>query len=184
MTGQFVLRRADISDINALSQLCQKTFREAFVEDLSIHYPEKDLDFYFRSTASPEWFAKKILDPRRVVWVIEEKIDGEFVAYAVAGPCDNIPHPDICSNTDGTLNRLFVRRDRQSHGFGQQLMKVILPWLEQHYPTRPVWLSVFFKNIKAQKFYAHYGFNKVGEYDEPVGESKYREFIMKRQTLR
>ncbi|CAF3908696.1 unnamed protein product, partial [Rotaria sp. Silwood1] len=103
----------------------------------------------------------QILDPRRVVWVIEEKIDGEFVAYAVAGPCDNIPHPDICSNTDGTLNRLFVRRDRQSHGFGQQLMKVILPWLEQHYPTRPVWLSVFFKNIKAQKFYAHYGFNKV-----------------------
>jgi ribosomal protein S18 acetylase RimI-like enzyme len=60
-------------------------------------------------------------------------------------------------------------------------MNVILPWLEEHYPRRPVWLCVFSENSKAQKFYAHYGFNKVGEFDCPVGETKVRDFIMKRQ---
>ncbi len=40
MDARFVLRRADISDIDALSQLRQKTFRETFVEDFSIPFPE------------------------------------------------------------------------------------------------------------------------------------------------
>jgi predicted GNAT family N-acyltransferase len=182
MDNQFVLRRADISDIDALSQLYQKTVRETFVEDLLVPYPEKDLDSYFSSSASPQSFADKIVDPKRAVWLIEDNIKGELVAYAVVGPCDDIPHADVCPNEDGELNRLFIQRDRRNHGFGRQLMNVILLWFDEHYPGRPIWLSVFFKSFKAQKFYAHYGFNKVGEYDYSVGESKDHEFIMKRET--
>ncbi len=184
MADQFILRRANISDIEPLSQLNQKTFRETFVEDFSIPYPEKDLDSYFRSSASPESFAKKIYDPKRAIWVIEDKTNGELVAFALVGPCntDDIPHSDICSDKDGAICCLYVQRDRRSHGFGQQLMNVILSWLEEQYPTRPIWLTVWSQNFKAQTFYTHYGFNKVGEFDYPVGEWKDREFIMKRQT--
>jgi ribosomal protein S18 acetylase RimI-like enzyme len=77
---------------------------------------------------------------------------------------------------------LYVQRDRQSHGFGQQLMNVMIPWLEEQYPTRPIWLTVWSGNVKAQKFYTHYGFSKVGEFDYSVGELKNCEFIMKRET--
>ncbi|CAF2538641.1 unnamed protein product [Rotaria sp. Silwood2] len=181
MDDQFLLRRADIYDINALSQLSQKTIRETFVEDFSIPYPENDLDTYFRSSASPESFAKKITDSKRAVWVIQDKRNGELVAYAVAGPCDDIPHPDVCSNQDGQLNALFVRRDHRNHGFGKQFMNLALPWLDEHYPGRPMWLTVWSGNFKAQKFYAYYDFNKVGEFDYPVGQWKDLEFIMKRQ---
>jgi hypothetical protein len=73
MDNQFILRRADISDINALSHLSQKTFRETFMEDLSIPYTVNDLDSYFQSSASPEYFASKIIDPKRAVWLIEDK---------------------------------------------------------------------------------------------------------------
>lgn len=182
MENQIILRRADISDIDALSQLSQKTFRETFIEDLSIVYPANDLDSYFQSSASPKYFANKIVDPKRAVWLIEDKTTNELIAYAVVGPCNNMPHSDICPNQDGTLNLLFIRRDRQSHGFGRQLMKVILCWLEEHYPARPIWLSVFSNNLKAQKFYNHYGFSKVGEYKYSVGECKNDVFIMKRET--
>ena len=110
MHNQFVLRRADTFDANALSQLSQKTFRETFVEDFSIPYPEEDLHSFFRSSASPEWFTNKIVDSKRVVWFVEDKINNQPVAYAVAGPCNNniIPHPDVCPEKDGLLNRLFV----------------------------------------------------------------------------
>jgi len=184
MEDRFILRRADISDIDALSQLYQKTFRETFVEDYSIPYPEKDLDDYFRSSASPECYAKAIHDPKRAVWVVEDKTNGELVAFASAGPCDthDVPHPDVCSDKDGAIYRLYVQRDQQSHGFGRQLMNVILPWLEEQYPTRPIWLTAWSENFKAQRFYKHYGFNIVGEFDYPVGESKDLEFIMKRET--
>ena len=70
MNTQFVVRRADISDIDALSYLCQTTIREASMEELSIPYSEEDLDSYFRSSASPESFTKKINDPQRAVWLI------------------------------------------------------------------------------------------------------------------
>ena len=182
MDNQFVLRRANIFDIEALAELCQKTFRETFVEDFAISYPENDLDSLFRSSATPEWFAKKINDPKQAVWIIEDQINGEFVAYTVVGPVDNIPHPGICPDKDGMLRRLFVRRDRRNHGFGRQLMNVALLWLEKHFPERSIWLSVWSKNSKAQKFYAYYGFNKVDEYELSIGESKNHEFIMKRQT--
>jgi hypothetical protein len=45
MDNQFVLRRADITDIDALSQLCQRTIRETFLEDFSISYPKNDFEF-------------------------------------------------------------------------------------------------------------------------------------------
>ncbi len=128
MSNQFILRRGDINDIEALSKLCQKTFRETFLEDFSIPYPEKDIDSYILSSASQESFAKKIHDPTRAIWVIEDKTNSELIAFAMAGSCeaDDIPHSDICSDKDGTLNRLYVQRDHQSQGFGRQLMNVIL----------------------------------------------------------
>ena len=36
--------------------------------------------------------------------------------------------------------------------------------------------------FKAQRFYTHYGFTKVGGCDYYVGERKEHEFIMNRQT--
>ncbi|CAF4736317.1 unnamed protein product [Rotaria sp. Silwood1] len=183
MENQFILRRADISDIDALSQLSQRTVRETFVEDLCITYPEKFLDSYFHSSASPQWFANKINDPKRAVWVIEDKTNDEIVAYAVVSPCiiDEIPHSDVCSNKDGVLNRLYVRRDRRSHGFGQQLMNVSLFWFTEHFPKRPIWLRVLSQNLKAQKFYFYYGFYKVGDCHYVNGEWKDHHYIMKRQ---
>lgn len=184
MANQFLLRRADITDVDALSKICQQTFRETFVEDLSIPYPENDLNDYFHSSGSPEIFAKKIHDPQQAIWVIEDTINKELVAYALVRPCntDDLPHLDICSNKEGAISRLYVRRDRQGQGFGQQLMNVVLPWLEEQYPGRPIWLNVLSENTKAQKFYNRYGFNKAGEYYYSVGEWKDLEFIMKREA--
>lgn len=184
MADRFILRRADITDVDALSQLCQKTFLEAFIEDLCIPYPQKDLDSFLNSYANPESFVKKINDPKQAVWVIEDTTSNELVAYAVAGPCDtnDIPHPDACADSDGVINRIYVRRNQQGQRFGQQLMNVILSWLEEQYPGRPIWLPVLSGNIKAQKFYKHYGFNKVYEYYYPIGEWKDLDFIMKRDA--
>jgi hypothetical protein len=57
------------------------------MEDFFIPYSEKDLDSYFHSFASPENFAKKINNPKRAVWIIEDKTNGELLAFATAGIC-------------------------------------------------------------------------------------------------
>lgn len=180
MTNRIVFRRATPDDADRLAAFCQQTFRETFVEDFSIPYSAKDLDDYFRSAASAESFTKKLSDSRRAAWIIEDQDKKEFLAYVLTGPCDDIPHPDVQSNIDGEIGRLYVQRDQQGHGYGQQLMKVALHWFDEHYPQRPIWLSVWSKNLKAQKFYQHYGFSLVGQYDYPVGQWKDQEFIMRR----
>lgn len=184
MDNQFILRSAKMSDVDGLSQLCQKTFRETFVDDFSIPYPKKDLDSYLHLSTSPEVFSKKLNDPKQAIWVIEDSTSSELVAYVSAGPADtaDFPHPDVCSNIDGAIHRLYVQRDRRNHGFGQQLMNAILSWFEEFYPTRPIWLAVLSKNFKAQKFYTHYGFSIAGEFNYLVGEWKEPNFIMKRQA--
>ncbi len=56
---------------------------------------------------------------------------------------------------------------------------MVLGWLIDTYSARP-WLVVFSENHRAQRFYARYGFAKVGEYDYPVGEWTDREFVMRK----
>ena len=111
MDDRFLLRRALNTDSVALSQLSQQTFRETYVEDLAIPYPEQDLESYFRSSESPESYASKIADPLQATWVVEDKATHELVAFAIACPC-KLPHPDVDAGVDGELQFLYVRRDR------------------------------------------------------------------------
>jgi len=46
----------------------------------------------------------------------------------------------------------------------------------------PLSLKVQAPNLRAQAFYARYGFEKVGEYDYPVGEWTDLEFVMRRKA--
>jgi GNAT superfamily N-acetyltransferase len=148
MADQFLLRRVLDTDSVALSQLNQQTFRETYIDDVVILFREHDVESYFRSSTSPEWFASIIVDPLRAVWVVEDKASHELVAFAIAGPCDLL-HPDVSSGEDGELSRLYVRRDRQAHGLGQRLMNAALSWLDERYAGRPVWISVWSGNLRA-----------------------------------
>ena len=53
-----------------------------------------------------------------------------------------------------------------------------LDWLEK--PGRMLWIGVWSENFGAQKLYGRLGFEKVGEYEFPVGGTRDREFILRR----
>jgi len=180
-TSRFILRRAINTDSVALSQLSQQTWRETYLEDMAMPIPEHDVEFYFLTKKSPEWYARKIADPLGATWVIEDKINDEIVAFLILGQCE-VPHPDFCINKDGQIEYLYVRRDRQSQGFGQQLMNVALSWMEEQFPERPVWLTTLACNLKSQKLYMHYGFTNVGDFYSNVGDTKRHLFIMRREN--
>ena len=179
-TSQFVHRRAADTDSIALSQLSQQTWRETYLEDLAMPIPEHDVECYLRTQKSPEWYATKIADPLGATWVVEDKVNDEIVAFLIVGQCE-VLHPEFCIGKDGHIEYLYVRRDRQSQGLGQQLMNVALSWMEEQFPTRPVWLTTLACNLKSQKLYMHYGFIKVGDFYSSVGDTKRHLFIMRRK---
>ena len=54
-------------------------------------------------------------------------------------------------------------------------------WVFQQFGTgRDLWIGVWSQNFGAQRFYARYGFGKVGDYEFPVGRVRDHEFILRR----
>jgi ribosomal protein S18 acetylase RimI-like enzyme len=77
--------------------------------------------------------------------------------------------------------RCDLLRDYQNGGVGRALFEQVLQWLERDGP-RTLWIGVWSENFGAQRFYGRYGFERVGDYEFVVGNTRDHEFILRRGT--
>lgn len=166
------IRRATLEDGAALRALAQATFVDTFR-----HYPPADLAGFL-----PDYAAKTEAalgpDAKSAAWVLEQ--GSALLGYVIAGPC-TLPHPEVAAD-DGEIKRLYVVRERFGRGWGRELLRVALAWLDG-VGSRPVWLGVWSENLAAQRFYARHGFVEVGTYIYPVGTTRDHELIFRRDAL-
>ncbi len=165
------IRRATPADAEVLSRIAAETFTETFGHT----YPPEDLAAFLASAYDLEKTRRDLTDPARAAWLVEA--DGAVVGHALAGPCD-LPHDEV-TPACGELKRLYVLKAFQGGGVGSRLLSETLAWLERDGPRR-LWIGVWSENYGAQRLYGRLGFEKVGEYDFIVGETRDREFILRR----
>ena len=170
-----LIRPARPDDAPALSTLGRVTFIETFVEGFAIPYPPADLVPFLQATFGEETTTARLADPAEGWWVAE--LDGEIVAMATTGP-NALPHPDG-RPSHAELKRLYVAKSAQGLGLGTKLLTLALDWMDQN-GDGPQWIGVWSGNLKAQKLYQAYGFEKAGEYEYPVGSWRDHEFILRR----
>lgn len=170
--GHYAIRRATVDDAATLSVLAARTFTETFGH----LYPAQHLQDFLDEHYAVERQQVILGHPDYAVWLLER--DGVAVGHAAAGPC-GLPHAEVHAD-DGELKRLYLIKDEQSCGWGSRLLETALAWLEREGPRR-LWLGVWSENFGAQRFYARYGFHRVGEYLFPVGETNDLEFILRRE---
>ena len=170
-----LIRPARADDAPVLSALGRATFVETFVEGFAIPYPPQDLEPFLDAAFGVETTAASLADPAGAWWVAE--VDGAVVAFATTGP-NSLPHPDG-RPSHAELKRLYVGKSTQGLGLGTKLLALALDWMDRH-GDGPQWIGVWSGNLKAQKLYAAYGFEKAGEYDYPVGNWRDHEFILRR----
>ncbi len=171
-----VIRRALPSDAKALAELAWRTFMDTFVDGFGIPYPASDLATFRERKFTPAAIGQALAE-RGAAWWVAESADGTLMAFANAGP-NGLPHPDA-RPTHMELRRLYVDQTAQGLGLGTRLLDTALAWMEAQ-GEGPLWLGVWSENFKAQKLYAAYGFEKVGEYEFPVGTWRDHEFIFRR----
>lgn len=166
-----LIRRAGVADAEALAAIGAATFAETFGH----LYPPGDLAAFLADAYGVEKTRRDLADPARAAWLVER--DGEVVGHALAGPCD-LPHDEV-TPACGELKRLYVLKRLQGSGTGSRLLTETLAWLERDGPRR-LWIGVWSQNLGAQRLYGRMGFEKVGEYEFPVGRVRDREFILRR----
>ncbi|HEX8660378.1 MAG TPA: GNAT family N-acetyltransferase [Brevundimonas sp.] len=172
-----IIRPATAADAEALAVLGRQTFLDTFVDagGFAIPYPPEDLNPFLEASFSADAVRAKLNEPGAAWWVAER--DGELLAFANTGP-NTLPHPEAGPG-NAELRRLYVSKAAQGLGLGTKLLAVALEWMESH-TDGPLWIGVWSGNVKAQKLYQAYGFEKAGEYEYPVGRWRDHEFILRR----
>lgn len=175
MTEPYRIRAATPEDAAALARLSTEAFTATFVDEFKMGYSAEDLAEFLAKSHSEDAFRGWLVEPDVAAWVAEA--DSGLAGYALCGE-PAVPHADVKPD-DVELHRLYVLRGWHGTGVARDLMAAAMALMD----SRPVqWLGVWSGNVRAQKFYARYGFEKVGEYDYPVGQTLDREFILRRKA--
>lgn len=168
------IRAATIKDAAEVSLLAERTFVETFIDGFGIPYPPDDLAA-FKADVFAEDITRERLADADHIWEVAI-IDDRIAAFSETGPA-SMPHPDLRPE-HGELKRLYVAGEAQGLGLGRTLLERALARMDER--PGPQWLSVWSGNDKAQRLYRHYGFDKAGEYEFPVGRWRDHEFIFRR----
>lgn len=170
----FSIRAAAPADAPALAALARASFIETFGPDgFDVGYPEADLSQFLIDSYAPERVALWLAEPNSQLLVAQDET-GQLVGYVQSG-ANTLPY-DQAEPGDGELKRLYIRREAQGTGLGRALFEQALDWLGE----RPVLIGVWSENLKAQRLYAHYGFEHVAGYTFMVGQTADAEFILRR----
>lgn len=166
------IRRATPDDAAVMAELGAATFVETFGH----LYPPEDLQTFLAKSHTPDSWAGTLADPHRAIFVAEHQ-GGRKIGFICVGAC-KLPVQDL-EATAGEIQQLYVLAEFHNLRLGTQLMEIGLDWLGSQ-GRSPLYIGVWSENYGAHRFYARYGFNKVGEYGFHVGGTVDREFILKR----
>ena len=163
------LRKATIDDAERMAAIGARSFSETFGH----FYTPEDLALFLENH-TPETWRKDLSDPECAVCVGEA--DGEAVAYAKLLPPDvplQITAPAI------EIRQFYVLGGWHGTGLAQRLMD----WAIEEARNRgaqEIYLSVFTNNVRAQRFYAQFGFQEVGRQTFMVGTQADEDIVMRR----
>lgn len=164
-------RRAAFDDATALASLGATTFTETFGH----LYPPDDLRKFLKESHSTEAWRRTLADPERAAFLAV--LDDTPIGFIAVGAC-KLPVDNLELNA-GEVQMLYVLATHHNLRLGTGLMNVGLEWLQTQGKT-PLYVGVWSENFGAQRFYARYEFNKVGDYGFRVGSTVDHEFILKR----
>lgn len=163
-----IIRPIQSTDLRPLADLAAKTFTDTFGH----LYHTDDLKAHLEKAFSLPFFEDSL--EKDHILIAEEQ--GQIAGYAKFGdvglPIDHDPQ------ADQELHRLYIDKPYLGKGIAPLLMTEMMkiPSMQQ---AKTIYLGVWENNSRAQKFYQKYGFEKIGEYDYPVGNHIDREWIMK-----
>jgi diamine N-acetyltransferase len=163
-------RLATQHDAPALSELGRTSFVDAFGH----LYSADNLNRFLEETYSPPVISRELGNPMRLFRIAER--GGEMLGYCKLGLEVTLDH-DPGGRRVMELKQLYMRGVQTGSGIGTTLMG----WALDEAKARrfdDIILSVWSGNHGAQRFYARYGFEKIGDTIFMVGDHRDEEYLL------
>ena len=161
---EIVIKRIELKDATALSEISRKTFSDTF-----------------KDTCTPADMVFFLDENYNIAQVESELNNGEDLYYfaiadgQIAGYLrfmEDYTYFSLMKQWKALeLKRLYILEEFQGRGVAQKLMDFFLAYATE-YNFKAVWLGVWEDNFRAQKFYGKYGFADSGHtHDFPIGNT-------------
>jgi len=173
------IRQATLKDAHALAVLSRRTFQDTYAADND----PTDMALYTAQAFSLSQIQTDLSTAAITVWLIHQTADSRspLVGYALLKAHASLPC--IPGNTPIELVRLYIDCAAIGQGYGSKLMQTCLTDAAQNgFDT--LWLGVWEKNYRAQKFYARWKFRPVGTHIFQLGNDRQTDFVLIRSIDR
>jgi ribosomal protein S18 acetylase RimI-like enzyme len=168
MSDQPRFRDANEADADALAAL----FADVFIETFGHLYAPADLAAFLEGQTPPHW-AEQLRDDAFAVRIAED--EGGAVGLAKIGP---VKLPVDTADGDVELRQLYVHGRARGSGVAATLMDWTITQARLR-GAKNLYLSVYTDNIRAQRFYARYGFVLIGPCVFMVGNQADEDIVMR-----
>lgn len=167
--NELSFREANIDDLNLLSVLGITTLYEAYFQ----MDPSKDLADYSILAFNLEQVKTELEDPNSTFIIAE--LDDRAIGFAKLREGKKLECLEGKNAIE--IQRIYLLEKMQGKNFGRELINHCFEiGKEKGYKT--VWLGVWDKNIKAQKFYQKIGMEEIGKVDFSDGKNEFINLVM------
>ncbi len=163
---------APACDVQTLTSMARSTFSNTFT-----HYKSADLDAYLDEYLSLETIRSELADPTNGFRFV--LLDGVRTGY-LKWQAPTTRYRDkvkVPGKRPFLLDKLYFLQEHQGQGLGPIALAYILSFARYRAAADFVYLSVWERNYRAQKFYQEAGFRTIGSFRFPVGEALDLEFL-------
>lgn len=166
------LRKAKIEELSAVRELAIEVYTDTFAE----HNTPENLDAFFKDSYSAEKFKSEFHEPKSALFVALDdlKIVG-FLRLRQSNEVDK-----YLGNNHIELHRLYVHRDYHGSSVAKMFMEEAMKYAKEK-KHEWIWLGVWEKNFRAQKFYTKWGFEKFSEHIFQMGDDPQTDWLLKKK---
>jgi len=166
------IRQCVKDDVPVLVALGIQTFKETFEEVNT----SENMNLYLSGSFTHDRVSEELEETGAVFFIAEA--ESEPVGYAKVRTSRR---PDELNNTRAIeIERLYVKKSSIGKGIGKMLMENCLTHARQD-GYEVVWLGVWEHNVRAIRFYTHWGFKKFGQHVFMLGNDVQTDYLFSKE---
>lgn len=164
---------ARLEDISAMREVGIKTYRDTF----DAHNTPENMTAYLEEAYNLETLRKEWIEPRSKIFLAWE--NSRQVGFVRLRESDEVV--SYLGKNTLEIQRLYVLSEMQGRRVGILLMDVALAYAaKENYEW--IWLGVWEKNFKAQRFYQKFGFQKFSEHTFQMGDDPQIDWLLRKKV--